>query len=257
VPKQQVMNVCRVICLAFLVVFSILVKCEVKSSSYYSIQFYTNESEIQEITYQITINEIPGDQTNLSFNSPGSRWIDFVAAPGDTLSVYLVEFGSPNFSYVIYNGANGQGSKIYDSTSTTFTPLNTCTSGTCIWSIYGASSFRTNTANVYVNNMLVLSDYDGNANQEFNVNVNDSIRIVFDYVSGVSYYFLSYNEGSYNYWQYDAFGQNTFVYNPVPNVSRSPFGGQLYPITNEQSSAFAITIGAGNSTWIPLTLPFI
>jgi hypothetical protein len=47
----------------------------------------------------------------------------------------------------------------------------------------------------------------------------------------------------------------------IPNIAinRPPFGGQYYPITSEQASAFANTIGGGkqNSVWIPLISRYV
>jgi hypothetical protein len=155
---------------------------------------------------------------------------------------------------VINNRANGGGAEIYDSTSTTFSPVNVCQVGTCRFGIYGIH-FANDTANVYANDTLVLSNYTGGTLEEFDVQADDLIRIVFNYVAGSNaYYSMYYNSVVFNVWTYNAFGLNTQIYNSIYGPNRGPFGGSLYPITTEQSAEFASTLASGsqNSVWISL-----
>jgi hypothetical protein len=239
-------------CVAVIIGFLSFANCEIFASSY-SIQFLSQES--RDITFQITVNGIAGLEKTISLESPSSDWFSFAASPGDTLSVNLPSYsGSNQFSYVINNRANGGGAEIYDSTSTTFTPVNVCQVGTCRFGIYGIH-FANDTANVYANDTLVLSNYIGGTVEEFDVQADDLIRIEFNYVDGIDVYYTLYNSGAFiNTWTYNACGINTQIYNSIYGPNRGPFGGSLYPITAEQSAEFASTLASGsqNSAWISL-----
>lgn len=203
----------------------------------YSLQFSLGSNTY--VMYEININEVPAYDT-----TDNTNWINFDASPGDTLKIVILEYDAPfDLSYVVNNGADGSGTNIYNSTSTTFTPFNSCTENDCQIQI-DSTDFQNNIANVYVNNVLTVENYSGTV-QTFYANVDDTIRVEFTYVEGsdIKYTLYFTQLGVDNYWYYNAFGSNTIIYNP--NLRRGPFGGLLYPITSEQSSEFAKTIGAG------------
>jgi hypothetical protein len=219
----------------YLALFTI---CCATISATYSIRFFTTST--QDANYQITVNGVEGPDSSAFVPSPYSAWINFGASPGDVVSIKMI--GAPFVSYVVNDGPNGSGTQLYDSTSTTFPPLNTCT-GTCEVEILG-NAFEGSTCNVYVNNELVLENYDGGQIGTFTVSAGDLILIKLTHAGGSTD--LRYNlhsDGSeiYNEWYYNAFGFNTLIINPA----RTPFGGPYYPITSEQIASFARSIGSG------------
>jgi hypothetical protein len=231
-------------------------------SGRYSIQFFS--TTVQGTSFQIALNGVAGSTITVPETSPNSPWISFDAAEGDVLSVRilsLTEEAYLGFFYVINNQADGAGTQIYDSKTTTFTPVNTCPENEiCNYVIYG-DRFDGSLANFYVNNVLVLQNYDGTTRENLNIAADASIRVVFTYggVGDDIYYYFNNQRipGDYNFWAYNAFGTNTIIPNTAINPDRPPFGGQYYPITNEEASSFASTIGGGhqNSVFIALTLP--
>jgi hypothetical protein len=228
------------------------------SSGTYSLQF--RSSVVQSVEYIVTVNDVMAS-AGIEGTNPTSSWIDFSALPGDVISVLLPYINSPYaFYYVVNNAAGGGGTDIYDSRATIFTPVNTCTESLCEYMIIG-SNFGSSSGNVYVNNVLVVDNFTG-AQQNFNLSAGDSIRIEFSYDAGnteISYNFGPSDSEEATFWFYNAYGTNTLITNPVVNPNRPPFGGNYYPITSEQVSTFASTIGSGNqnSIWVPLTLPSI
>lgn len=222
----------------------------------YSIKFFSTNT--QNIGYDITVNGVViSSVTNFEIQSPSSDWIVFTASPGDSLNVKItdVSYDSFGLSYLINNEANGGGTQIYDSKSNTFTPTNTCLVGPCTDTINGVN-FQQSSAIIYVNNVAVISDFDG-SEREFTYYPEDLLRIVFTFDSNVNFvfYFLEL-DGSFNNWYYNSNGQNTRIPNPSnSNPSRSPFGGPYYPITTEEIESFALSTSPGN--WGPIRTRFL
>jgi hypothetical protein len=227
-------------------------------SGKYSIQFFSTVA--QGVQFQITVNGVTGSTITVPETSPNSIWTDFEATAGDVLSVKILSvYQNAGFSYVINNQADGAGTQIYDSKTTTFTPVNTCPENEiCNYEIYGGY-FEGSTANFYVNNVLVLQNYDGITRENLNISAGASIRIVFTYggVGEYMYCFINNRDifDGINRWFYNSYGTNTLIPGLTVYPNPPPFGGQYYPITSEQVSAFAIKIGGGfrKYLWIPLT----
>lgn len=254
------------IVLCLLCLFSCLIRCEVGAetgpdSGLYSIQFFSILE--QSVQFQVTVNGITGSIIEVPETSPNSLWTNFSAFPGDDLSVKLVHLDAPRgLSYVINNGATGGGSQIYDSKTTTFRPVNTCPENEiCEYRLYG-NNFAGSTANLYVDNILVLQNFNATTVEYLNIAAGATITIVLTYggTGDDMYYYInniSFGDED-NGWLYNSFGINSVIPNPIINPNRPPFGGQYYPITSEQISSIAHSIGGGNqnSEWIPLTWPF-
>jgi hypothetical protein len=238
--------------LLFLVVISF-----VCGSGEFSLKFYASVS--QEIAYAITANGVrtPGE---VAITNPSSDWINFSASLDYPLNVEITSSQSSTrffMHYVINYGSNGEGSQIYNSASTIYTPTTSsvCLVGTCSLEIVGDSTFVASRANVYVNNVLVVPDYHGETPAPFTVTSSDVIRIEFSYNNAdtdPSYYLQDAAGELFNNWYYNAFGDNAVIFRGTS--MRSPFGGPLYPISSEQSSSFATSIGQ-NGIWLPLTYP--
>lgn len=78
----------------------------------------------QDIYYEVfSMGNATGSQVY-----PTSAWIDFGALLDDVINVQITTFPDDFFTlyYVVYNGAGGSGTKIYDSRSTMYFPVNTC-----------------------------------------------------------------------------------------------------------------------------------
>jgi hypothetical protein len=225
-------------------------------SGEFSLKFYV--SVPSEIEYAITANGVrtPGV---VDIPSPSSSdWINFSASMDYPLNVEA-DTNSNSFTmyYVINYGSNGDGTELYDSRSEVYTPTTSsvCLVGTCSLEIVGDSDFAANRANVYVNNVLVVPDYDGVNSAPFTVTASDVIRIEFtvnDPTANSSYDLVNSNDELFNSWYYNAHGTNAVIFRGTSG--RSPFGGSLYPISSEQSSSFATSIGQ-NGIWLPLTYP--
>jgi len=217
----------------------------------YSLKFFSSTDKT--IFYSITVNGVTSATTELEVTSPGSNWINFSASPGDTLSVLVhpeTGFGFGLY-YIVTNRPNGGGTQLYDSRVTSFTPVNVCPSGetSCSFGmVAGADTWGASTADIYINDVYLATF--GGSGINFEVSPGDLIRIDFFYISFFTdvYYVLNYSDHQ-NIWYYNAFGENTLINNPL----RSPFGTPYYPITQEQSDAFAVVIGAGkeNLVWFP------
>ncbi len=143
----------------------------------YSIKFLSNVD--QTLQFSITVNGISTSYAK-SVTSPSSGWIDFAAAPGDTLSVKMDSLPSDLFSisYLIKSGPRGSGLLVYDSKVNVYTPVNACTQETCTGSIT-TYSFTDSSLNLYINNTEVLNDFEGFTT--FPITLDDSIRIQFKY----------------------------------------------------------------------------
>jgi hypothetical protein len=250
----------RLLLFVFIVALASLCNCELIAktsvSGTYSIQFHSSVE--QDIDYEVFVNGesvATGSQVY-----PNSGWIDFNVLSNDVISVAIPSFPTDPYAfyYVVHNEAGGGGSEIYDSRSTTYFPVNTCESGSCEVLLFD-TNFGSSTGNLYVNDQLVVENFTGGVPNYFTINSGDSIRIVFTYVGGSTYiyYYLEIRGSDPNYWFYNAYGMNALIPNIIINPDRPPFGGQYYPITSEQASSFASTIGGGhqNSVWIALTLP--
>lgn len=103
-----------------------------------------------------------------------------------------------------------------------------------------------------------MEDFTGGQENFFTVNPGDSIRVEFTFGGGeTDIYYALHIESAQNAWFYNAYGMNALI--PNTAINRPPFGGQYYPITSEQASSFANTIGGGkqNSVWIPLISRYV
>jgi hypothetical protein len=257
------MKLISFICFLFAFFFQYfnIINCELNDESAidsgtYSIQFISSLSG--EVEYQILVNEVNVAEGTESVTPPASRWINFNASPNDVINVLIMNIDY-KFHYLINNAASGLGTDIYDSRTTHFTPANICTDGTCEFTLI-APDFDGSTLNVYANDLLVLANFEGGDEVTFNASAGDVIRMDFTYGNGstdVLYYFGITGGEILIAWMYDAYGTYTIIPQSTINPNRPPFGGQYYPITSEQASSFASTIGGGhqNSAWIPLTLP--
>jgi hypothetical protein len=256
-PTQTNINVMNILGSSIFALFTLLLLFsnvnQASSSGIYSIRF--SSSSIQAVQFTITINGLAGTPINTSVPVGSTNWINFDANPNDILSVNVNEFFQPfGLSYTIRNGADGSGIEIYDSKINTFTPVNTCPENdTCKMQVF-ESVLDGGTIDFYVNNILVLANFNGSEEEQFEVDSGDFIRAVFTYggeSTEVNYSFSI--DDDENSWIYDSFGINTLISNP--DLRRTPFGGLYSPITNEEISAFAVTIGAGNENtfWRELT----
>lgn len=247
---------------AFFTVLVSVFNCKLAISSgsgQYSIQFVSIQE--QDVAFQVTVNGVTASPVTASAKEIDSPWTNFSAYPNDILSIEILDVEySTGISYRVNNGADGAGIEIYDSRITTFTPVNTCpdTISACEMQIY-APFLTGSTADFYINDTLVLQNFNGSSVEYLNVNYGDSIKVVFSYGGETEGAFYSITiVDIYNTWIYNGFGKNTLIDNPAINPQKSPFGGSLYPITQSKSRAFAILIGAGKqgTEWRPLTLPF-
>jgi hypothetical protein len=217
------------------------------------------------ISYIVKVNAENADSGTINVPFGGTDWIDFNAAKGDIVNVLAQVDDGVNlfgFYYIINNAENGGGEQIYDSTTSTFTPLNTCTpqESPCPFYIGRATStaWGDTRATVYFNGIPVISDYDGIGSVNVMVKSTDVIVVKFDWVQGtadsilVGYYLAPAvwdGVGPAILWYYNSYGTDTLISNPFP-IS-SPFGGSLYPISSEQESTFAQQISSGgNIRWI-------
>lgn len=187
---------------------------QASSSGIYSIQF--SSSSFQVVRFTITINGLAGTPIDTSVPVGSTNWINFDANPNDILSVNVNEFfQSFGLSYTIRNGADGSGIEIYDSKINTFTPVNTCPENdTCKMQVF-ESVLDGGTINFYVNNILVLANFNGSEEEQFEVDSGDFIRAVFTYggeSTEISYSFSI--DDDENSWIYDSFGINTLISNP-------------------------------------------
>jgi hypothetical protein len=249
------MNLVRILFCSFTILFFSLmtsVLATSPNSGKYSIQL-TSELD-RHVWFNIIVNGETQTFSEIPVPTTGSEWLDFSASYGDNIKVEITgwtsSLPSPKFSYVINNGPGGNGRLIYNSKSTTYTPVNFCTSGTCQYKIEGFN-FDGSTVDVLVNGKVVIANFDGSAEQFFSVNAGDVIKVVFTYVGGIySLYFL-WLGARRNFYIYNALGENAQIY------SYSPSGGYMYPISQENVSEFATSIGAGTQSngFIPLTLP--
>jgi hypothetical protein len=250
------MNLVRILFCSFAIsLFSLMrsVWATSPNSGKYSIQL-TAELE-QTVSFRIIVNGETQTFSAIHVPNTGSEWLNFSASYGDNIRVdilsWTISASRNRFSYVISNGPNGSGRVIYNSKSTTFTPVNYCTSGTCQYRIEGIN-FEGSTVDVFVNGKNVITNFDGGADQFFSVNAGDIIKTVFTYAGGrLDIYFFIYIGDLYNRYVYNAFGQEAQIY------SYSPSGGYMYPISQENVSEFATSIGAGTQSngFIPLKLP--
>jgi len=248
ITKMTLIRIILSICFSFSLLIS-----SASCASTYSMQITAELG--QTVTFQITVNGVTQTFSSIPVPTSGSEWINFAAAYGDNIRVQFIGWvGSASnnrFSYVINNGPDGSGTQIYNSRSATYTPVNICTIGTCQYRIEGVR-LDGSTVNVFVNGRIVIENFDGSADQFFTVKAGDVIKTVYTYGGGaLNALSILYLNDFRNLYIYNAFGENAQIY------SRSPFGGYMYPITQEQTSAFATTIGAGkqNERCLALTLP--
>lgn len=244
------MNLLQVL---FLVVVAVSFVC---GSGEFSLKFYVSVRST--IEYAITANGVRTPGEVAITNPSSSDWINFSASMDYPLNI-KADTNSDSFTmyYVINYGSNGDGTELYDSRSEVYTPTTSsvCLVGTCSLEIVGDSDFGASRANIYVNNVLVVPDYDGVDPAPFTVTASDVIRIEFSYNDAGSeptYYLANSNGELFNSWYYNAHGTNAVIFRGTSG--RSPFGGSLYPISSEQSSSFATSIGQ-NGIWLPLTYP--
>jgi hypothetical protein len=223
------------------------------NSGTYSIQLIA-ELE-QTVSFNIIVNGETQTFSAIHVPNTGTEWLDFSASYGDNIKVeffrWIGDASTNRFSYVINNRPGGSGRLIYNSKSTTYTPVNFCTSGTCQYQIQGVN-FDGSTVDVFVNGKVVIANFDGSADQFFSVNAGDVIKIVFTYAGGLIYaYYLLWLGSLRNFYIYNTLGEEAQIY------SYSPSGGYMYPISQENVSEFATSIGAGTQSngFIPLTLP--
>jgi hypothetical protein len=161
----------RLLLFVFIVALASLCNCELIAktsvSGTYSIQFHSSVE--QDIDYEVFVNGESAATGSQVY--PTSAWIDFGALLDDVINVQITTFPDDFFTlyYVVYNGAGGSGTKIYDSRSTTYFPVNTCELESCEVTLY-KSSFGDSTGNLYVNNQLVVEDFTGGQENFFTVN---------------------------------------------------------------------------------------
>jgi hypothetical protein len=214
----------------------------------YSIKFFSSVD--QTLQFSITVNGVSTSYAK-AVTSPSSGWIDFAAAPGDTLSVKMDSLPSDLFSisYLIKSGPRGSGLLVYDSKINVYTPVNACTQETCTGSIT-TYSFTDSSLNLYINNTEVLNDFKGTST--FPITLDDSIRIQFNYGGQdlQPFYKIITSGAIGSFWFYDAYGSNAQIANPL----LSPFGGRLSPITQLQSQLFAESFGP-STIWVPIRGP--
>jgi hypothetical protein len=250
------MNLVRILFCSFAIsLFSLMrsVWATSPNSGKYSIQL-TAELE-QTVSFNIIVNGETQTFSAIPVPNTGTEWLDFSASYGDNIRVdilsWTISASRNRFSYVISNGPGGSGRVIYNSKSTTFTPVNYCTSGTCQYRIEGVN-LDGSTVDVFVNGKVVIANFDGSADQFFSVNAGDVIKTVFTYAGGRRNVLSILWFGDIrNLYVYNAFGEDAQIY------SYSPSGGYMYPISQENVSEFATSIGAGTQSngFIPLKLP--
>jgi hypothetical protein len=254
IQNMPIMNNLLVLFFALICLVNSEFLVRLHTSGTYSAQIL---SEIdQNVNYGIVVNNAIA-ASGQTLATSDTAWINFTAKRGDEVNINLSGITS-SFSlyYVVNNAANGGGTEIYNSNSTTWTPVNPCTDQACEYEITGPDDYEQNKAEFYVNEVLVYT-YEGGAGQSFIVGVGDLIRVDFTFNGENSQtgYGFGTEQAGYNYWFYNSFGESTRINNPA--LDRTPFGGFYSPITEEQVREFAVTVGSGkqNSAWIPLTHP--
>ena len=199
------------------------------SKSMYSIGVASKNGEDQVATLQIVVNgeNYFAKVQELDVPEEGMEWYDFEAKPGDTIEVRFTAVDNPfHLYYVINNGPKGSRTDIYNSTSRTFITRNKCTSGeeACDFKISNAfqSSWDSSTANVFVNNTKVVSDFDGTGSASFSALKDDEIRIEFNFDSSdkdIGYAIQKLRDPiDFIEWYYDSFGTIAMIPNPYSDV---------------------------------------
>lgn len=224
---------------------------QIDSEALYSVQLFNRNNAEISVNFEIIVSGTV--LTGSGTVPPGATpWQNFGATETDSIDVVSFTNSFFDFYYLINNGPNGGGNTFYDSRSTTFRPINLCDESSCAFDIRNfISQWGNSTANVYVNNELVIENYNGVGMSPFNAGKDDAIRVDFTFGGGVETQ-VAYGiqvSSSPILWLYDSYGSGAVVQRYIAPVlpDKSPTGGRIYPITQEQASNFAILLGAGNT----------
>lgn len=141
------------------------------------------------------------------------KYYNFEYSIGQSLEVRTIFDGPKKGYFLVKNGGEGTGKTIYDSRTTTFYVINKCPEDQleCKFSLNGYNEIDPLTLDVYVNNVLILEDFNFGIGMIL-ISYGDVIEVI---VSGtttnesavVTFVTLSMDE-VYTYGQYDWYYNN-------------------------------------------------
>lgn len=157
--------------------------------------------------------------------SSGYIWTNFDSSSGDVIEVRFSPIDKKfDLYYIINNGPNGSRTDIYDSRNKTFIPRNRCASASCTFRIsnFLAEAWGESRAKVFVNDLEVVSDFDGSVARSFTAGQDDGIRIEFNYggpSDEIGYSLQKLSEPiDYIEWYYNSHGSSAIIPNPYAAV---------------------------------------
>lgn len=241
------------------------VVCESNNDKYgtcsYSARFYRlTGGQVCKGTARITINGVGDTFTVDTSDSTGPKIVNFEVYKGDEVVLYFEPNSQSNFScsYGFYDQPNGSGTAFVTSASTSFQLYNPCSNSTsCTYTLKKTSSGtwpQNSFINITVNNGSPQT-FTG-TNIQFTVQIGDSILFEFFTVQGTGGMSVEIEDSLFpifKWFQGGYFSPMTFI-NPCTKVPYppSPFGGNFYPITDQQIENFLNDISSP-SIWLPIT----
>lgn len=184
--------------------------------------------------------------------------VNFNVSKGDSISLNILALIHPPL-YEVYNQPDAKGSVIFSSTSRTFLILNTC-EGNCTYTIrkrlLSPDWVSGATITITVNNEAPII-FTGQK-MDFNISKGDILLFNFNAptdITGLSVVLYTFDKDlEWFQWYQDIFASPISLINPCGKkiLPPSPFGGDLFPITDEEIDTF-LQYNYSPLLWLTLT----